>query len=115
MASHQINPPPSAGSVASFISAQEDAESATVPSPNHPRNLFGSNILPILPSYLSHYIDASSVALNMEDVLEEEEDCGRKDDNSVESADEAQVLTDSLVQNMREREEGMRQRIMPWH
>ena len=102
MASHQNNPPPSAGSYASFASAQEHPETPGAPgtdgvSPSLPRILFDRSALPRLPSYLTHYINSTSATLNFQEVQEEEEECGRRDDDSVESAAEARDLTEALV------------------
>lgn len=110
MASHQNNPPPSGGSYASFASAQEQPETPGAlgtdgVSPSLPRILFDRSALPRLPSYLTHYINSTSATLNFQEVQEEEEECGRRDDDSVESAAEARDLTEALVQTFREREE----------
>lgn len=109
MESNANNQPPSAGSYGSFASARQDEnevseEAVDGNSPNQPRVLFQRNgALPNLPAYLRHYIDASAAPLDLTDVDADAQDIGGNDDDSVESSDEAQELTNALVETARER------------
>jgi hypothetical protein len=78
--------------------------SLNVVSPNQPRNLFGNRQLPSLPSYLTHFVARSTNSVNLDEVREEMEDtCLADDDDSVEEAVEASLLTESLVECFQDR------------
>jgi hypothetical protein len=108
MNNQQQDAPPSAGSHDTFASAVEDQE-RDAGSPNsavsttNPRSLFDQ--LPPLPRYLTAN---ASIALSLDHVAAEEEDAGAgDDDDSVESADEANELTESMIEANLERLEDL--------
>ncbi|KAG7357190.1 hypothetical protein IV203_001878 [Nitzschia inconspicua] len=105
MDNQQQPAPPSAGSLDTFVLAVQDAGggTGTPDSIAIPRNLF--NKLPPLPRYLT--ADAS-MPLSLDHVAAEEEDAGAKvDDDSVESANEANELTESMIEANLERLEDL--------
>ncbi|KAG7337867.1 hypothetical protein IV203_017744 [Nitzschia inconspicua] len=96
MDNQQQHAPPSAGSLDTFVSAVQDAggDTGTPNSIPIPRNLF--NRFPQLPRYLTAN---ASIPLSLDHVAAEEEDAGAEgDDDSVESADEANELTESMIE-----------------
>jgi hypothetical protein len=109
MAPEQPNNPPSANTFTSIESVIQEPEEELNPSlngvsPNQPRNLFGNRQLPSLPLYLTHFVARSTNSVNLDEVREEMEDTGlADDDDSVEEAVEASLLTDSLVECFQDR------------
>ncbi|KAG7361721.1 hypothetical protein IV203_036822 [Nitzschia inconspicua] len=101
------NVPPSSESADTFHSAEQQelepivADEAT---PIQLRQLFPNPHLPILPLYLRHFVDRETVPLSLNDVEEENEDEGIDgvDDDSVEDAFEASVLTEAVLQRDRD-------------
>ncbi|KAG7336532.1 hypothetical protein IV203_025048 [Nitzschia inconspicua] len=105
MDNQQQHAPPSAGSLDTFVSAVQDAggDTGTPNSIPIPRNLF--NRFPQLPRYLTAN---ASIPLSLDHVAAEEEDAGAEgDDDSVESADEANELTESMIEANLERLEDL--------
>ncbi|KAG7370169.1 hypothetical protein IV203_027915 [Nitzschia inconspicua] len=101
------NVPPSAESADTFQSAEQHELEPTVAyeaTPIQMRQLFPNPHLPMLPLYLRHFVDRTAVPLSLNDVEEENEDEGIDgvDDDSVEDAFEASVLTEAVLQRDRD-------------